>query len=287
MEAIYGPNVPSIKGKMTRSKPPIVKEDYVAIPQELLDAQEQVTLYMDIMHMNGVPFLTSIDAHIWYCMLVYLHNWKADTIHEGLAKVLNLYNNVGFTITMIRADPEFLKLVDDMPDMHDINLEDLMVQAHVPQAKCNNCTLKERICTLFHAIRFNHMPLQVLVTLVLEATSKLNYASPSKVESPTTTVTVPSLVSQSLTMRSIANSSLAPMCRSSSLTTLATLLLPGPLTAPACAQSQTPLLVDMKSSIYQLNGSCVTMALSKQFPCQNLSFAKWRNWLSAKRCPVD
>ena len=44
MEAIYGPHVPSIKGKMTRSKPPIVKEDYVAIPQELLDAQEQVTL---------------------------------------------------------------------------------------------------------------------------------------------------------------------------------------------------------------------------------------------------
>ena len=57
MEAIYSPHVPSIKGKMTRSKLPI-------IPQQLLYAQEQATLHMDIMHVNGVPFLTSIDSHI-------------------------------------------------------------------------------------------------------------------------------------------------------------------------------------------------------------------------------
>ena len=127
------------------------------------------------MHVNGVPFLTSIDANIRYRMSIYLRNRKADTICEGLDQVLNVYNNAGFTITTIRADPEFLKLVDDMRDAHDVSLEDSMAQAHVPQAEHNNRTLKERIHTLYHAIPFNHMPLQVLVTLMLEATSKLNY----------------------------------------------------------------------------------------------------------------
>ena len=108
-------------------------------------------------------------------MSVYLHNRKADTICEGLNKVLNLYNNARFTITTICADPEFLKLVDDMHDMYDIDLEDSMAQAHVPQAERNNHTLKEHICALYHTIPFNCMPLQVLVPLVLEATSKLNY----------------------------------------------------------------------------------------------------------------
>ena len=187
---------------------------------------------------------------------------------------------------MIRADPEFLKLVDDMRDMYDINLEDLMAQAHMPQAKCNNGTLKEHIRTLYHAIPFNHMPIQVLVTLVLKAL-RSSTTSLSKVESQTTTVPAPFLVSQSLTTTSIASSNLAPMCKSLSHVTPATLQLLGPLTSSTCALPPTPLLVDMKSSINQLNCSFVAMALSRQFPCPNLLFAKWRNWPSAKRCPVD
>ena len=46
-EAIYGPDVPSLKGKVTRGRPSPVVEDIVEIPAELVFRQHSEDLWID------------------------------------------------------------------------------------------------------------------------------------------------------------------------------------------------------------------------------------------------
>ena len=74
MECLYRPNIPTIKGKTTRRCPHKLVSDVVSIPQEICDTQHDVCLYIDIMHINGMPFLTTISNNIKY----HTAMWVAD-----------------------------------------------------------------------------------------------------------------------------------------------------------------------------------------------------------------
>jgi hypothetical protein len=50
---IFGPDLGSLKGKSTRHPPARVKEDLIEIPPELTAEHDSLTLYMDIMFVNG------------------------------------------------------------------------------------------------------------------------------------------------------------------------------------------------------------------------------------------
>ena len=63
---IFGPDVASIKGKTTHLKPPPVRSHTVAVPPELLTAQQDVDLCFDTMYVNKIPFLTHVSKRIIY-----------------------------------------------------------------------------------------------------------------------------------------------------------------------------------------------------------------------------
>jgi hypothetical protein len=71
-EKFFGPDISSLKGKTTHHKPVPVIKDYIEIPQELIAAQHSITLCLDGMKVNGIPFLTTISKNILYRMAQYV-----------------------------------------------------------------------------------------------------------------------------------------------------------------------------------------------------------------------
>ena len=73
-EQIYGPSVPMLKGKTDCQAPMPVIFDYVAVPPEILLANQQVIFSGDIFFINNILFLTTISERIHLTTVLYLQN---------------------------------------------------------------------------------------------------------------------------------------------------------------------------------------------------------------------
>ena len=65
-EKIFHPDVGLLKGKSTRSKPAPVARDDIQIPQELVATNYLLYLCVDVLYVNGIGFLVTIDKQIKY-----------------------------------------------------------------------------------------------------------------------------------------------------------------------------------------------------------------------------
>ena len=81
-EAHYGLGLSVLKGKGTRCEPTPVRSDYVEIPHKLLKLHGEVHLFMDIMYVNGMAFLTSISGKLMFRHSIFIKNIKSDTIYS-------------------------------------------------------------------------------------------------------------------------------------------------------------------------------------------------------------
>ena len=66
MTTIFGKNLSAIQGKTTRGKLSSVRFDYINVPKELLDAQQDVIFTVDIMFINGIPFMITLSRGVKY-----------------------------------------------------------------------------------------------------------------------------------------------------------------------------------------------------------------------------
>jgi hypothetical protein len=56
---IFGPNLANLRGKMTTTKPERVRVEIVCIPRDFVQMHKYVTLVVDVMFINGLPFLVA------------------------------------------------------------------------------------------------------------------------------------------------------------------------------------------------------------------------------------
>ena len=103
----------------------------MAVPKEILNAHRNVTLTLDIIHINGHPFLVTFSRNIQLRTIDYLNNRSYDSILAKMDNVINLYLNRKFRIKTILADPEFETFKEDLKARH-IEINPTSAKEHVP-----------------------------------------------------------------------------------------------------------------------------------------------------------
>jgi len=90
---IFGPDCSHLKGASTRHHSPCVRTpDVTEIPCALHTKISPLTLYLDVMYVNGMPMVTTVDSRIKYRALVLLKNRTSDSLYKSLDNVLRCYN---------------------------------------------------------------------------------------------------------------------------------------------------------------------------------------------------
>jgi hypothetical protein len=107
--AIYGPDVATHKGKMTRAGAVARAPTFEAVPIPLPIRQHHcnVTLCIDFFFVQGVPFLHTIFRGMGYRTAVPVADGSYNTILKQTRSVIKLYTLRGFHVRDIHADEEF------------------------------------------------------------------------------------------------------------------------------------------------------------------------------------
>ena len=60
----YGKDIHALEGETSRTKPKPVVIDYMVMPKNILENNKNITLSIDIMFVNKIPFVTTISRNI-------------------------------------------------------------------------------------------------------------------------------------------------------------------------------------------------------------------------------
>ena len=124
---IYGPNLGSLKGKTVQRTLPHLPSGVDLVPPELFKRHPGVTIAMDILFVNNMPFLLSMSHGLKFMMLEALPNRQVKTIKEKVWTICNMYQRHRFAMDSIYADSVFELLRPDfrlstLPMLTTINL---------------------------------------------------------------------------------------------------------------------------------------------------------------------
>ncbi len=173
-EAIYGPDVGTLKGKLTRRSAKRVKVDQIQIPPEIVNKHQNLTWCFDIFFVNGLPFLTGIILDIRFRTCSRLKNRTNEAVYDAIDQVTRLANSAGYRIKEMRCDPEFKPLMNPVKDELNVDMWYAPPKQHEPNAERNNRVLGERVCATYHRLPYKTIPKLILEYLALECTKQLN-----------------------------------------------------------------------------------------------------------------
>ena len=98
---IFGPDLGSLKGKTTSHKAQL-EEELPLINQQF----EDQTMYLDLMFVNGLPFLIAVINPLEYVMVNKLSKRDNWTLWVSLESNIHHITKYGFKIKMVRVDGE-------------------------------------------------------------------------------------------------------------------------------------------------------------------------------------
>ena len=128
---------------------------------------------MDVVTVNGIPFLATISRVIKLGSATELSNTKIATIDQALLVVINTYTRRGFKVLAIAADYAFepMRQNEDFMKTGTI-LNTTSEDEHEPYSERFNRFLKER-CRMC----FSTLPLLMLITIVCPSYEHRNSTS--------------------------------------------------------------------------------------------------------------
>jgi hypothetical protein len=108
--AIFGPDLPSLRGKPVRRAPAPVVGDYVAVSRSLVEANKVVTLAVNMFFVNGTAFLMTVARRIKFVTAEHVPSRTGAQLSKHLKRVIEVYGRAGFRVRTILMDGEFEKI---------------------------------------------------------------------------------------------------------------------------------------------------------------------------------
>jgi hypothetical protein len=100
-EDIFGPNLGSLKGKTTRMTPEHVQAQQIDIPINIMTQYKAVTLAVDVMYVNRIPFLMRVSQHIKFGTAEMLKSESDASSLDAIKHVKKAYARTqGFKLTL-------------------------------------------------------------------------------------------------------------------------------------------------------------------------------------------
>jgi hypothetical protein len=165
-EDIYGPNVGALQGKTPRRETGHVIAQVDPVPDDILETHRDVTLAIDLMFINKIPFLITVSRGLHIGSIHALDNRQADTVATSLLYVLRRYKRRGFKINTVLADDEFQAVANLLP-RYNFNL--CGADEHVPDIERYIRTTKDTIRSAYNDMPFQHIPRIMVVRLAENA----------------------------------------------------------------------------------------------------------------------
>ena len=172
---IYGPHVMKGKGNAVRKVDKYEKNNIVAVPRELIKAQMDVTLCIDLFFVNKHVFLATYSLKICYTTTSHVSSKAVRHYWPYLQGVLQKYAARGFRVKVIRGDFEFngiekhLKLLPSPPE----NVWTSKDQ-HVGPIERNNRFIKEKARSIRSSLPYTQIPGIMIIHMILHASKVLN-----------------------------------------------------------------------------------------------------------------
>jgi hypothetical protein len=113
---IFGLDLAGVRGPTVKRPPESVTTNHVRIPRSILEQHQWVTLAVDDMFANGVPFLVSISQGINLVTAEHTSSRTAKQLAAGIRCIMDLYSRGGFQVGTVLMDNMFEKLQG--PDTH-------------------------------------------------------------------------------------------------------------------------------------------------------------------------
>jgi hypothetical protein len=161
-----------VEGKTVRRQPDAVVTDSMPVPTTILDYYTDVSLSVDVMHVNQVPFLVSISEHIHYGTIRGLDSMKIPTLEEEINRIIRAYSVRGFNVKYVLVDIQFKAIKDRA--LLDAIVNIVAKGEHAPVIERFIRVIKER-CRCYHAmIPFDDMPRIMVIHLLITVMFYIN-----------------------------------------------------------------------------------------------------------------
>ena len=167
--ALLGPNLGSLKGKTVQCPNPHVPMGIAGVPTSIMKHHQWVTIAIDIMFINAIQFLITISRNLHFGTVEVLPNQQEATTKNKLQAVIHLYEQRGFQVTSIMADPEFEPLRAVFPQLNTCGADE-----HIPEIERFIRTVKDRVRSVYHSLPYKYVPRLLLVHLVKATVFWLN-----------------------------------------------------------------------------------------------------------------